>query len=250
MRQLVLGISVLCLSLSSEIQQALAQSAGDINGATIELAQASPKQVKQAIVETYKAIDDALTQGDVKRYGSFIAPEYTSTLPDKSVKNRQQMLQKTTENFRVFRQLKVQTQLKQVKIDGKTATVNGVMNIRAVATNPDNPQETRAFAAQQSFQDVLHLIGQEWKVVTSRTLSQKNQVEPHPNQQTGGRNYDQVTLMGMSAANGCYKDGRLDDCARLERIVTTLATWCETDSQACQVSQELLLYVQMITSGY
>jgi hypothetical protein len=168
---------------------------------------------------------------------------------DKTVKNRQQMLQTTAENFRVFRQLKTQTQLKQIKVDGTTATVTGEMNFRGTATNPDNAQETRVVAGQQSFQETLQLVGQAWKVVTARTLSQKTQVEPKPKQQTSDRDYTQVSLMGMSAASGCYQQGRLDDCAKFERIVTTLATWCETDSQACQVSMDLVAYAQMIQYG-
>jgi ketosteroid isomerase-like protein len=249
MRKWVLGIAVLGVSLSSGIQPVSAQTPQTVNGAMIALTPASPQAAKQAIAQLYQAMDDALNQRDVTRLGSFMAPEYTSTGLDEIVKNRQQSLQTTAEGFRMFPQLKSQTQLKQIKIDGKTATVNGVTSFRGTAINPNNAQDTRAIAGEQSFQDVLQLVGQEWKVVTSRTLSQKLQVEPSPKQQTRDRDYTQVSLMGMNAASGCYQQGRLDDCAKFERIVATLATWCESDSQACQVSMDLLGYVQMIQYG-
>jgi ketosteroid isomerase-like protein len=249
MRQWLFGISVLCLSLSSAIQPVSAQTPQTVKGETIVLAQASPQDAKLAIAQLYQAMDDALNRRDLKRYGSFMAPEYTVTGLDKTVRNRQQMLQTTAENFQVLRQLKIQTQLKQIKVDGKTATVTGVMNFRGIATNPDNAQETRTVVGQQSFQEVVQLAGQQWKVLTARTLSQKTQVEPKPNQQTSDRNYDQVMAMGASAASGCYQSARLNDCAKFDRIQAKLSTLCATDQQACRILTDLTLYANTLQLG-
>jgi ketosteroid isomerase-like protein len=241
MRQWLFGISVLCLSLSSAIQTVSAQTPPAVKGATIELAQASSQDAKQAIVQLYQSMDDALNQRDMQRLGSFMAPEYTVTGLDKTVKNRQQFLQMSVENLQVLQQLKTQTQLKQIKIDGKMATVTGVTTFRGMLTDPNNAQASGGVMGEQSFQDVLQLVGPEWKLVTTVTRSEKTQVEPLPNPPTKTSNHDtmQAFSLGMSAIHGCYDESRLEDCEKLNRMRSTLSTWCSTDSEACRVWSSL-----------
>jgi ketosteroid isomerase-like protein len=241
MRQWLFGISVLCLSWSATTQNVSAQTPPMVKGATIELAQASPQDAKRAIEQLYKSIDDATGQRDLKRLDSFYAPEYTSTATDKTVQTRQQMFQMTAKNFQLLRQVKSQTQLKQIKIDGATATVNGVTSLRGIVADPNNVQETRSIVGQQSFQDVLKLVGQEWKLVTTVTRSVNLRAEPQPSQPPKTSNHDtmQAFSLGMTAIHGCYDKSRLEDCEKWHRIRATLSTWCSTDSDACYVLSSL-----------
>jgi ketosteroid isomerase-like protein len=246
MRQWLFGISVLCLSLSATTQNVSAQTPPMVKGATIELAQASPQDVKRAITQFYQEMDDALNQRDVKRLGSFLAPEYTVTGVDKTVKNRQQFLQTTVENLQLVQQLKIQTQLKQIKVDGKTATVIGVAAFRGIIADPSNAQASRAVVGEQSFQDVLQLVGPEWKLVTTMTRSENWQAEPQPNQPTKTSNHDtrKAFTLGKSAINGCYNEhnkSRLEDCNELRQIQSTLSQWCfdDSDREACSTLRSL-----------
>jgi hypothetical protein len=49
----------------------------------------------------------------------------------------------------------------------------------------------------------------------------------------------QAFLLGMSAIHGCYDESRLEDCEKLNRMRSTLSTWCSTDSEACRVWSSL-----------
>lgn len=64
--------------------------------------------------------------------------------------------------------------------------------------------------------------------------------------QTSDPTYLQATNLATIAISGCYDSGRLEDCAKLNRIKMTLISWCQQsndiNSNACVTYKNVLAY--------
>jgi hypothetical protein len=53
--------------------------------------------------------------------------------------------------------------------------------------------------------------------------------------QAQSRDYQTAVTLGMTAADQCYQQKKIDECNNLQEIQNTLSTWCaENDQTACE----------------
>lgn len=87
---------------------------------------------KQAIMKVYRASNEAVQRKDVNQVYADYAPEYTSIDQNGKLRNLEQSRQQTQQFFQTTRQINVQDEIKQIQINGQTATVMGVGYMSAI----------------------------------------------------------------------------------------------------------------------
>jgi|GEM_PF-4987938 len=193
---------------------------------------------KQAITNAYQAINAAFERKDIDRVFSYYAQEYTSIGVDGKLINLKQQRQQTQEFFRNVRQINVDNEIKQIQINGSTATVVGVANVSGTMTDPQNPQVNKPFKGGTTDQDIWKRTNYGWKIISTHTLSVNNTNTQQQSNQTNNQRdisfYMQANNLANAAIEQCYRQKNLEECDKLNKIKYTLNTWCgQGDANAC-----------------
>lgn len=201
---------------------------GVANAITVDMT----KTYKATFANIYKTLDAALERKDVNQYYSYFAPEYTRVGLDEKIVNLKVERQQVKEFLQKASQIKADSQIKKITGSGQTVTVVGVINLKAIITDPQSPQVTKPYSTESTFQETWKSTNSGWKLLISRTLSLKNTDTGVANQGNNGRNYLQALNLADIAINKCYEEKDLVECDRLRQIQTNLLIWCQQDDQA------------------
>jgi ketosteroid isomerase-like protein len=209
------------------------------------VASANEATDKQAITNTYQAINAAFERKDINQYFSYLAPEYTYIGVDGKLINLKQQRQQTQEFFRNVRQIKIDYEIKQIDINGPTATVVGVENYSGTMTDPQNPQVTKPFDGGSTYQNIWKRTNYGWKIISTRILLLNNTNTQQQSNQTNNQRdisfYYQANNLANAAIEQCYREKNLEECEKLNKIKYTLNTWCgQGDANACFYSTLIL----------
>jgi ketosteroid isomerase-like protein len=152
---------------------------------------ADEKADKQGIMEAYRAYDAAIERKDVNQVYADYAPEYTLIGQDGKLRNLEQSRQDTQQYFRTVRQINVHNEIKQIQINGQTATVIGTGYTSAIISNPKNPQVSVPFSRVSQYQDIWKRTPGGWKLISTHVLQQNA---------AGGQQPSQVNRQNLTPA--------------------------------------------------
>lgn len=125
---------------------------------------------KQAIMEAYRAINAAIERKDVNQLFADHAPEYTLIRQNGELTNLEQQRQVWRQSFQTIRQIKVSDEIKQIQINGQTATVIRIVYTSAIISNPKNPQVPLPYSAVGQYQNIWKRTPGGWKVLNTNVL--------------------------------------------------------------------------------
>ncbi|MHC0062795.1 nuclear transport factor 2 family protein [Nostoc sp. UIC 10890] len=140
--------------------------------ATSSVVYADEQGDKQAIIEAYRALKTAVERKDVNQVYAYYAPEYTLIRQNGKLLNLEQSRQDTQQYFQTIRQINVHDEIKQIQINGQTATVIGIGYSSAIISNPKNPQVPVPVSAVSQYQDIWKRTSSGWKVISTHVLNQ------------------------------------------------------------------------------
>lgn len=127
---------------------------------------------KQAIMEAYRAYDAAIERKDVNQVFADYAPEYTLIRQNGKLINLEQSRQETRQYFQTLRQINVNNEIKEIQINGQTATVIGIRYTSAIISNPKNPQVPVPYSSVGQYQDIWKRTPGGWKLISTHVLNQ------------------------------------------------------------------------------
>jgi hypothetical protein len=68
--------------------------------------------------------------------------------------------------------------------------------------------------------------------------------------QAQSRDYQTAVSLGISAADQCYQQKKIDECNNLQEIQNTLSTWCaENDQTSCEAYNIVTDYLMSVQSN-
>ncbi len=151
---------------------------------------ASEQADKQAIMKAYGAMNAAVGRKDVNQMYADYAPEFTLIEQNGKLINLEQSRQMSQQFLQNTRQINVHDEIKQIQINGQTATVMGTGYTSAIGSNPKNPQVLVPFSSVSQYQDIWKRTPSGWKLISTHVL-QSN---------IGGQQASQVNRNNLSPA--------------------------------------------------
>lgn len=145
---------------------------------------------KQAIMKAYGAYDAAVERKDVNQVYADHAPEFTFIDQNGKLINLERSRQMSQQFLQNTRQINIHNEIKQIQINGQTATVIGTGYISAIGSNPKNPQVLVPFSSVSQYQDIWKRTPGGWKLISTHVL-QSN---------VGGQQASQVNLQKLTPA--------------------------------------------------
>jgi ketosteroid isomerase-like protein len=133
---------------------------------------------KQAIMKAYGAYDAAVERKDVNQVYADHAPEYTFIEQNGKLLNLEQSRQMSQQFLQNTRQINVHNEIKQIQINGQTATVIGTGYISAIGSNPKNPQVLIPFSRVSQYQDIWKRTPDGWKLISTHVLQSNVNGQP------------------------------------------------------------------------
>ncbi|NMG06589.1 nuclear transport factor 2 family protein [Brasilonema sp. UFV-L1] len=210
------------------------------------VAYADEQTDKQAIIEAYRKYDAAIERKDINQTFADYAPEFTIVRLNGKLTNLKQERQQTQKSFQNVRQIKVHNEIKQIQINGQTATVIGVGHSKAIISNSKNPQVPVPYSSISQYQDSWKRTNSGWKLISNRVLQQRanlrrnnqrsnNQIRRSPNSLSMLEYYNQ----GSDAIERCYERGQ--HCEKMNRIQNILMSKCaQGNRDACSTYNALI----------
>ncbi|NMG21039.1 nuclear transport factor 2 family protein [Brasilonema bromeliae] len=161
---------------------------------------------KQAIMKAYAAYNAAIERKDVNQIFADYAPEFTIIRPNGKLTNLEQERQQTQNDFKNIRQIKAHDEIKQIQINGQTATVIGIGYTSAIGSNPNNPQVPVPFSNVSQYQDIWKRTPGGWKLISTHVL--QSNVNGQQASQVNENNLTPAQRQSLAEMKRRYMQGR------------------------------------------
>lgn len=125
---------------------------------------------KQAIMKASRAFDAAIERKDVNQAFADRAPEYTLIDRNGKLTNLEQNRQGWRQSFQTIRQINLNNEIKQIQINGQTATVISIEYRSVIISNPKNPQVPVRYSGVGQYQHIWKRTPGGWKLLNTNVL--------------------------------------------------------------------------------
>jgi hypothetical protein len=199
-----------------------------------------------SITSAYARMCAGMKEKNINQAFAYAAKTYSEVDEKGTRKNLQQAIHGTNEFFKNVSNIKYRCKVESIRDNEqsknvfikKFITVSGTLYESGFVRNVNN-----SYSGEAKFEDTwMQTIGNDLTLMTSHRLSVKVawakpiQKDNSTRQSPVGSKHDLSQVFNISdpAIHECINEGRLEGCDRLNRIKSTLWTWCgQGDRDAC-----------------